>query len=157
MEIDELNQYSLRKFHALFTSLPVPGASSLPGNYRGTFVGPAWLRMGVKPALLLAGLGGWWGKEIFQDGTAINIILRGGKFERRFPMETICGTSVIDGQDGLALRYQKGNPFPFMFIMDELRRIDELTLLGMSRTNIPGFRWFALPFVLRLFMESSVL
>src|SRR5215216_3640774 len=136
MEISELNQYPLREFRTLFAALPVPGASSLPGKYRGAFLGPVWLRAGVKPLLLITGLGGWWGKEIFEDGTAINIVLGGGKFSTRFPMELICGKSVIDRRDGLALRYQKGNPFPWMFIMDEIRRIDEITLLGMSRTNI---------------------
>jgi hypothetical protein len=150
MEISELNQYPLRRFRPLFAALPVPGASSLPGKYHGTFVGPAWLRMSAKPILLLAGLGGWWGKDIFQDGTAINIVLRGGKFSRRFPMEVICGKSILDAQDGLALRYQKGNPFPWMFIVDEIRRMDEITLLGMSRINIPGLLWFAIPFVLQI-------
>jgi hypothetical protein len=149
MEISELNWYPLRKFRTLFGALPIPEADSLPGKYHGTFVGPAWLRIGVKPALLITGLGGWWGKEIFQDGAAINIVLRNRKLSRRFPMKVICGKSVLDGQNGLALRYQKGNPFPWMFIVDEIRRIDEITLLGMSQLNIPGLRWLALPFVLQ--------
>jgi hypothetical protein len=149
MEISELNRYPLRKFRALFGALPIPEANSLPGKYHGTFVGPAWLRIGVKPALPVTGLGGWWGKNIFEDSTGINIILRNGQFSTRFPMELICGKSVIDGQEGLALRYQKGNPFLFMFIVDEIRRIDGITLLGMSRLNVPGLRWFAIPFVLQ--------
>ena len=65
MEISELNQHALRKFRSLFAALPVPDASSLLCKYGGTFVGPAWLRMDAKPVLLLAGLGGWWGKDIF--------------------------------------------------------------------------------------------
>ncbi|HSJ87757.1 MAG TPA: hypothetical protein VK909_11155 [Anaerolineales bacterium] len=149
MEISELNRYPFRKFRPLFTALLVPDASSLPGKYRGAFVGPVWLKLGVKPALWITGLGGWWGKDIFQDGTAINIVLRDGNFSTRFPMELICGKSAFDERDGLALRYQKGNPFPWMFIVDEIRRIDEITLLGMSRTNIPGVCRFALPFVLQ--------
>lgn len=149
MEISEFNRYPLRKFRTLFGALSIPQANSLPGRYHDTFVGPAWLRIAVKPALLITGLGGWWGKEIFQDGTAINIVLRNGKLSRCFPMKVICGKSVLDRQNGLALRYQKGNPFPWMFIIDEIRRIDEITLLGMSRLNIPGLRWFAIPFVLQ--------
>lgn len=149
MEISEHNQYSLRGFRRLFASLAVPETESLAGKYRGVFVGPGWVRALASPALIISGLGGWWGKDIYEDGKAINIVLRQGKFSTRFPMEFVRERSHIDGRDGTALHYQKGNPFPWMFIVDEIRRIDGGTLLGMTRPGIPGLRWFALPFILQ--------
>lgn len=139
---------SLLQFRDLFASLQVPQADSLSGRYRGAFVGPAWVRFLVQPALKITGLGGWWGKDVFEDGTAINIVLRDGRFSTRFPMVFVQEKSHLDHRDGLALHYQKGNPFPWMFIVDEIRRVDEDTLLGMTRPGIPGLRWFALPFTL---------
>ncbi len=149
MEISELNQYSLRRFHSLFASLVVPEPGHLAGKYRGVFVGPGWVRALASPALKISGLGGWWGKDIDKDGKAINIVLRQGKFSTRFPMEFVREQSHIDNRDGTALHYQKGNPFPWMFIVDEIRQIDGVTLLGMTRPSIPGLRWFALPFILQ--------
>jgi hypothetical protein len=149
MEISELNQYSLRRFHRLFASLAIPETDRLAGRYRGVFVGPGWVRALAAPALIISGLGGWWGKDIYEDGKAINIVQRQGKFSTCFPMAFVREQSQIDGREGAALHYQKGNPFPWMFIVDEMRRIDETRLLGMTRPNIPGLRWFALPFILQ--------
>jgi hypothetical protein len=57
--------------------------------------------------------------------------------------------SHIDKRQGLTLHYQKDNPFLWLFIVDEIRRLDETTLLGMTRPKIPGLRWLAFPFVLQ--------
>lgn len=148
MEITRLNQYSLRRFRSLFASLVVPEVDALAGKYRGSFVGPVWARALAGPALQITGLGGWWGKDVSADGTAINIVLRAGRFSTRFPMIFLHEKSHIDGKDGTALHYQKGNPFPWMFLVDEIRRIDDTTLLGMTRPTLPGLRWFVLPFIL---------
>jgi hypothetical protein len=149
MDISHLNGYPLHKFRTLFASLPVPEPNSIRGKYRGAFVGPAWVRASVKPALWIAGLSGWWGKEFYDDGTAINIVLRRGQFLTRFPMEFTRERSFIDGKEGVALHYQKSDPFPLPLIVDEIRRLDGVTLLGITRPNIPGLRWLALPFILQ--------
>jgi hypothetical protein len=149
MQISELNQYPLRKFRDLFASLGVPEAASIRGKYSASFVGPSWLRISAGPALTISGLGGWWGKEFHDDGTAINIILRAGQFSTRFPMKFVKARSFIDGRDGLALHYQLGNPFPWMFVVDEIRRMDGSTLLGMTIANVNGLRGLAFPFVLQ--------
>jgi hypothetical protein len=149
MQISQLDQYGLRQFRDLFASLAVPEAESIRGKYHGAFVGPAWVKAAVKPALWITGLGGWWGKEIYEDGTAINLVLRRGKFSTRFSMKFVRERSFIDGRHGLALHYQQDNPVLWLFIVDEIRRMDESTLLGMTRPSIPGLRWFALPFILQ--------
>ena len=149
MNIDELNQYPLRKFRDLFASLSIPAAESIRGTYQAAFVGPGWLRAAAGPALVITGLGGWWGKEFHNDGTAINIVFRAGSFSTRFPMQFVCARSFIDGKDGLALHYQPGNPFPWPFIVDEIRQLDESALLGMTLAKVRGLRGLAFPFILQ--------
>ena len=145
----DYNSLSLKKFRDLFVSLPVPDMTSIRGVYRAAFVGPGWLRTSAGPALVLSGLGGWWGKEFRADGTAINIVLRAGKFSTRFPMKLMPYRSFIDGKDGLAVHYQAGNPFPWMYIVDELRQMDDGVLLGMTIANVNGLRNLAFPFTLQ--------
>jgi len=147
--ITDLNRLPLKKIRALFAALPVPDHTSVRGTYRAAFVGPLWWRIAAVPTLTITGLGGWWGKEFHADGSAINIVLRAGDFSTRFPMKLVAAPSMIDGKGGLALHYQKGNPFPWMHIVDEIRRIDEKTLLGMTIANLRGLRDMALPFVLQ--------
>ena len=149
MQVAELNKMSLKNFRELFASLGVPDTNSLRGTYHASFVGPAWWRVSANPVLVIAGLGGWWGKEFHDDGTAINIVLRAGKFSTRFPMKFVKARSFVDHKHGLALHYQKGSPFPWMFIVDELRQLDETTVLGMTLTNVAGLRGLALPFILQ--------
>ncbi len=149
MNITELNQTPLRKFRDLFTSLNIPEANSILGTYRSAFVGPSWLRRSAGPALVISGLGDWWGKEFHADGTAINIVSRSGEFSTRFPMQFVIARSLIDGKNGLALHYQPGNPFPWPFVVDEIRQIDASTLLGMTIANFRGLRGMAFPFILQ--------
>jgi len=145
----DYNSLSLKQTCDLFTTLPAPEIDSLRGVYRASFVGSAWQRASVRPALALTGLGGWWGKEFSSDRTAINILLRSGKFSTRFPMKLVQSRSFIDGRDGLALHYQAGNPFPWTHIVDELRRIDEMTILGLTLADVNGLRGMAIPFILQ--------
>jgi hypothetical protein len=143
------NSLSIKDFRNLFQTLLVPEASSIRGTYQASFVGPAWLRASAGPALAISGLDGWWGKEFHDDGTAINIVLRAGKYSTRFPMKFTQARSFIDHKGGLALHYQQGNPFPWMYVVDELRRIDDTTILGMTIANVNGLRGLAFPFILQ--------
>ena len=145
----DYNSLTIKQFRDLFKSLPVPEAASIRGIYQASFVGPGWLRTSAGPALVASGLGGWWGKEFHTDGTAVNIVLRAGTFSTRFPMKLVNTPSFIDGKNGLVLHYQAGNPFPWMYIVDELRRIDDTTLLGMTLANLKGLRQLAFPFILQ--------
>ena len=154
----ELNTLQLKQFRNLFASLPIPDPASMPGVYRAAFVGPAWLRSSAGPALALSGLGGWWGKEFTADKTAINIVVHNGVFHPKlelglfhklFPMELVTARSFIDGQNGLSLHYLPGNPFPWMYVVDELRRLGQDSLLGLTIANSPGLRGLAFPFILQ--------
>jgi len=145
----DYNSLTLKQFRNLFIALPVPESASIRGIYRASFVGPSWLRTSAKPALALSGLGGWWGKEFHTDGTAVNIVLRAGSLSTHFPMKLVKTESFIDGKKGLALHYQAGNPFPWMYIVDELRHIDDTNLLGMTIANLKGLRQLSFPFILQ--------
>ena len=147
--IFSLNQMSLPAIHRLFSNLDPPEAGSLAGIFRGTFVGPAWLRPVWGPLLAVTGLGGWWGKEFDSQGNAINLVLRKGRYERRFPMHIIHQASHLDHKLGLAMRYRADNPFPWPFILDELRRINMTMVLGMTLADIGPFRRMAFPFILQ--------
>lgn len=142
-----LNQLSLTAIRKLFNTLDPPAVASLQGYYRGLFVGPGWLRASWGPLLAITGLGGWWGKEFISTG-AINLVFRRKEYRRIFPMHFTQQPSYLDGRQGLALRYRSDNPFPWPIILDELRLIDDETLLGMSLVDLGLMRRQAFPFIL---------
>jgi hypothetical protein len=154
---EKLNRLSLREFPDLFASHAVDQLPSLVGVYRGTFVGPGWLRATAGPVLALGGLGGWWGKRFEADGTAVNLVQRGGKLEPRCPMRLLTVTSALDGKATLALHYEPENRFPWPHIVDELRPLDSETVLGMTYVNVAALRGVATPFLLEFQAEVDEL
>jgi hypothetical protein len=144
----DLTHESLGGLRRLFTSLSAP--DSLTGVYRAEFVGPAWLRVLAPPSLALGGLAGWWGKAFDGRGGAVNIVVRGGTQHRVLPMTITRVPSLIDGGPGFTLSYPQGSPFPWPLIVDEVRRLDEQTLLCMTVIKPKGLRKLAFPFVLHL-------
>ena len=82
----ELNRLGLLAFPPLFAALEPPPADSLRGVFRGAFVGPGWLRWLAGPLLAVTGLGGWWGKDFDEQGNAVNLVMRQGQLQRRYPM-----------------------------------------------------------------------
>jgi len=145
----KLNRQPLQAFKSIFTSLSSPEIDSLVGVYRAEFTGPAWLRKSAGPSLSLAGLGGWWGKEFCGGATAVNLVYRGGQLKRIFSMQLVNISSQVDGKTGLTLQYARTNPFPWPFVIDELRRLDETCLLGMTIVNFGLLRKLAFPFLLQ--------
>jgi hypothetical protein len=146
---DAFNQMSLTQIRRLFTQLDPPEHASLRGIFRGLFIGPAWFRKLGGPLLAVTGLGGWWGKDFDPDGKAINLVLRKGHYERIFPMYIVQQASHLDRKPGLALRYQADNPFPWPLILDELRRVDAVLVLGMTLVDVGPLRRLPLPFILQ--------
>ncbi len=144
----KLNAQPFRTFPGLFSTLDVPEIDQIKGQYQGSFVGPRWLRSAAGPALVLSGLGGWWGKHFKGDGTAMNLVQHSDQLEPSFPMTLVPVTSVIDGRTGLALNYGAENPFPWPHIVDELRRLDQKSLLGMTYVNTQPLQKLAFPFLL---------
>ncbi len=148
--ISQLNQLSISSIRMLFKTLEPPVAASLYGLHRGLFVGPSWLRASAGPLLAITGLGGWWGKEFGSEVSAgaMNLVLRHGQYQRILRMDFVHQPSYLDGRPGLALRYHRDSPFPWPLIRDELRRIDENLVLGMTLVDWGPFRKQAFPFIL---------
>ena len=144
-----INDLSLGALRAAFTLLSTPSLESLAGAYRAEFVGPAWLRRFAPPGLVITPLAGWLGKAFDSQGHGINLVRRRGGVQRMLPMTAQWLPSRVDGRPCVTLTYAPASPFPFAYIVDELRTIDADTLLGLSFATA---RWLArlpIPFLLR--------
>jgi hypothetical protein len=148
-KVEELNRLPLGQFPEYFASLSPPDSNSLRGFFKGDFVGPAWLRGLAGPLLVITGLGGWWGKEFDAEGGALNLVWRNEKYSYRFPMRLTKQNSYIDRRSGLALRYASSNPFPWPWIVDELRSIQTGLVLGMTVATLGPLKRLPLPFILQ--------
>ena len=144
-----INDLSLGAFRSAFAALTAPSLDSLTGDYRAEFVGPAWLRRFAPPGLAITPLAGWLGKSFDGQGNGINLVRRRGVVQRVLPMRAQWLPSAVDGRPGVTLTYAPGSPFPFAYVVDELRTIEADTLLGLSFATVPGLRHLSMPFLLR--------
>lgn len=145
-----LNQRSLASFQDLFATLAVPEIPALAGTYRGSFVGPGWVRALAGPALVLGGLPGWWGKRFDGEAEGTNLLQRGGKIEHAVPIHLQSRPSLIDGRPAVAVLYPGASPWPLPWLRDELRLLDDRSLLGMTMLALAGLHRFPFPFLLEL-------
>ena len=143
-----LNQLPLSAFKPLFMSLPPPELALTTGVFQAEFTGPGWLRKIAGPGLALVGLGGWWGKVFDGQGAGANLVSCKGALQRIFPVQLTLAPSAVDGKPSLAVHYTHGCPFPWPFVVDELRCLDETCLLGLTYVNAGLLRKLLLPFLL---------
>lgn len=141
-----LQGVSLAHCRAAFGRLAPP--PSLIGVFRAAFTGPAWLRAIAGPGLWPLGLGGWWGKTFDSAGQGFNLVRRGGQLQPRLPIRLSHAASRLDGQPCLAVAYAATAPFPWRWVVDEIRQLDAEVYLGMTLAALPGVRGQALPFLL---------
>lgn len=144
-----INDLSLGALRAAFTLLTTPSLESLAGAYRAEFVGPAWLRRFAPPGLVITPLAGWVGKAFDSQGHGINLVRRRGLMQRVLPMTAQWLPSRVDALPCVTLTYAPGSPFPFAYIVDELRTVDADTLLGLSFAAAPWLARLPIPFLLR--------
>lgn len=142
------HRQTLGSFQSLFKTLTPPEPAALAGIYQAEFVGPAWLRKTAPLSLALGGLSGWWGKAFNGQGHGDNILRRRGSFMRVLPMVVRSAPSRLDGKEGITISYPAGSPFPWPWIVDEVRRFDPTTLLGMTLVTLDWAPKVALPFLL---------
>ncbi|MEZ4643531.1 MAG: hypothetical protein R3E31_12505 [Chloroflexota bacterium] len=145
-----LNQYRLRDFPPLFCSLAATGEVGLNGRFRAEFVGPAWLRSLAGPALALGGLKGWWGKTFDGQGNGMNLVRLDSDICPRLPVRLQQLPSRLDGQPTMTVVYPPTSPYPWPWIVDELRWLDAETMLGMTIVTKAGLHRFPFPFVLHV-------
>ncbi len=138
---------SLATYMRVFKSLPPISQREFHGSFQGIVVGPAWFQSVFNKAMTFGGLDGWQGKDFGADGNGINVLLQNGVIRKVAPMHVVGElTSAIDGQPTLVLGYRKP---PHAYIHDEIRRLDERTILGMTYVKVNPFKKFPMPFVLR--------
>lgn len=138
---------SLATYMQVFRTLPPLLKEEFHGTFQGIVVGPAWFQKVFNRLMVVGGLGGWQGKEFGADGNGVNVVQRGGKISHVAPM-LVLGTfpSAFDGQPTLVLGYHNGL---HIHINDEIRRLDERTVLGMTYLKYGFLKQLPMPFVLR--------
>jgi len=144
----QFNKRSLASFKPLYLSLAPPALASMQGIYQSAFVGPWWLRAIAGPGLYPLGLGGWWGKQFDGRGQGSNIVHRGGRLATKMPVSLAKRPSLIDEEPCLSVIYPASSPFPWPWVIDELRVLDNRRLLGMTLVTRSPLNKIALPFLL---------
>jgi hypothetical protein len=149
MNPETLVNASLTEINRLFQSLSPAPAASRAGFYRARFVSPWWLRLSAGPSVALSGLPGWQGKRFIDAGSATNVLRNQQGLKEKLLMHCVEGPSLIDGKNAVALHYPSTGPLPWRWVRDELRQLDEHTLLGMTVIDLPLLRDLAFPFLLQ--------
>ncbi|MDP9270957.1 MAG: hypothetical protein M3O76_05100 [Actinomycetota bacterium] len=135
-------------------SATVARLTALVGEHDGEFAGPWWLRSTGPITMWLTGMPGWCGKS-FRPPTSgsdviegTNLVRRGDQLVASIPMNARIAPSRVDGRTALIVHYPKDARFPWRNVTDELRPLDDRTLLGLS-FGIPGSPPGGAPFLLR--------
>ena len=140
---------SLRELRSLFSTLDAPGEAILKGFYRACFIGPWWLRKSAPPTLYLTGLPNWQGKRFLSVDRAVNIVLVGGAPTEALSMSVATLPSHLDAKPVAAVQYGAEAPLPWRWVIDELRAIDDHTMLGMTIVCKQLVEHLSFPFLLR--------
>lgn len=147
-----LTHASLGELKKLFATLPAPAADQRRGFFRATFIGPAFIRLTARPTLEVTGLPGWQGKQFLNADNATNILRRGDSTVQHLAMRVTPVTSYADGKPALALTYPpqdgKAAPAPWRWVRDEIRQLDENTILAFTFVDLPLLRHVGFPFLL---------
>jgi hypothetical protein len=127
---------SVRSLQRTFREAPAPELAALVGRHEARFAG--WLRLGGPLSMSLTGMHGWWGKQFRApagggdslDGE--NLLHRQGRLMESIPMRAQIAPSRVDGRPALVITYPPDARWPHRRVKDELRPLDERTLLGLS-------------------------
>lgn len=149
MVAEELLTASLSQIRKVFNQLPAVSEKFRTGFYRASFIGPWWLRISAMPSIAMSGLSGWQGKKFFDVDTATNILKTKDGLKEKLQMSCKVGSSLVDGQQGVALHYGVNAPIPWRWVKDEMRVLDDQTLLCMTVIDLPILRKMSFPFLLR--------
>lgn len=145
---EQLLTASLNHIRQVFKQLE-PAAEHLRyGFFRASFIGPWWLRISAMPSIALSGLVGWQGKKFFDPFRATNILKTKKGQTEKLQMTCQAVQSLVDGKQGIALQYGADAVLPWRWVVDEIRVLDENTLLCMTVINLPLLKHFSFPFIL---------
>ena len=145
----QLNQLKIKEFPELFAGLSVPLPSSVKRHLSRQLCGTG-----------LAAQAGRARPGHQRSGRLVGKNLPGGrcggqpgaesrKTRRTLPHAPgLCVHPALDGKPTLALIYAQDNPFPWPYIVDELRQLDAEAYLGMTYVNWGVLRKLAFPFLI---------
>ena len=143
---------SMRALREAFRSAPEPTLDDLVGAHEGEFGGPRVLTALLPTGLRLLGMQGWYGKRFERvpgadHAAGFNLVLRTGQVRDSIALTARLGPSRVDGRPALVVAYPADAPFPWAMVIDEVRRLDDHTLIALNFA-IPRIP-LGLPFVLR--------
>ena len=144
----DIRTASIAGLRRLFGSLDAPPADMLSGFYRAEFIGPWCLRATARPGVALLGLPAWQGKRFLSPRQATNLVGHPPDTKEYLQMRCDIHASKLDQQPCAALTYGRQAPRPWRWVTDELRRLDDGRLLGMTHISHPFLRAPAMPFLL---------
>jgi hypothetical protein len=127
---------SVRALQRAFREAPAPELGALVGRHEAKFAG--WLRVGGPLSMSLTGMHGWWGKQFRAPaggGDSLegeNLVRREGRLVESIPMRAQIAPSRVDGRPALVISYPPDAHWPHCRVKDELRPLNEDTLLGLS-------------------------
>ncbi len=139
---------SLSSIKATYQQLSSAPLAMRQGEYKAQFIGPWWLRVFCSTEFIFKWIGGWFGKKFINQNLVTNILLNRGQRSEKLQMECLEEASLIDGKQTIALYYGKTAPIPWRWVVDELRQLDEHTMLCMTIINLPFLKHFSFPFIL---------
>lgn len=131
-----------------FADLPAPQPSRLPGRWRIElpFAGP--LRLVLRATLALAGLGGWIGKQFDGADRGVNLVRRGHLVGSTLPMALSLEPSGFDRKPALVARYPRPTRWPWHRVTEEMRALDDDTLVDLIDVALPLIRRQRIPLLL---------
>ncbi|TGL62262.1 hypothetical protein EHQ58_03415 [Leptospira ognonensis] len=124
-------------------------SETLPqGTFEVQWTGPRWFQFVAKHGLGLLGFKYWFGKEFFGNEDATNLFKIPGSITklRKYPMSVKIGVSRIDGNTSIQVSYPQSTRFPWPYVIDEFRSVNDDVLIGLSY-----LKWapiFPMPFYL---------
>ncbi|MCC5950655.1 MAG: GMC family oxidoreductase [Acidimicrobiia bacterium] len=137
-----------------FRTLPAPALPTLEGTFAAELLGPRAMRKVATVALARTGLPGWEGKRFFAVDGAVAGTNRcrpagGDEVGEVLPMRVTTDRSRWDGFTVAAITYRRDAPRPWRWVRDEVRAVDQDTLVGITMVDVPGGRRCPTPFLLR--------
>jgi hypothetical protein len=130
--LDFYCQQSDETMRRTYSQLKAPTLPGALGRYRAVFTGSTLRRAIGAQVIGLLGFRGWWGKDLCADGWVQNLFMVQGTLTRKFPTRMDPAVSKLDGGPALALTYPRTMRWPWPWVTDELRALDDDHLLGMS-------------------------
>lgn len=150
----DLSQRGIARLKQAFRQGRSVAAAELKGFYAGVPAGPWWFRLGSGPTMRMTGFGGWMGKQFLGEGRAANQFQTKAGIELRFPMTLARAPSRLDGIDTLVLNYPADARAPWCWVTDELRRMDDGSILGMTFVDAPLVKHLVFPLVFPFVLTS---